>query len=92
MSKDVQKIQISQEKTERKRTQHIMIEQAKSSVRLAKKAKSSRLDMVHTRPDGILSDQEINKAVCVQTQEQVRPDTSHGKLKIEKNMQKNNFF
>jgi hypothetical protein len=48
MSKDVQKIQISQEKTERKRTQHIMIEQAKSSVRLAKKAKSSRLDMVHT--------------------------------------------
>jgi hypothetical protein len=54
MIKDVQRMLKSRDQSERKHTQHNMIEQAKSSVCvcLAKKAKSSRLDAVHTRPDG----------------------------------------
>jgi hypothetical protein len=56
--------QKSQDRSERKRTQHNMIEQAKSSVCvcvcvcvcLAEKAKSSVPDVVHTRPDGMLLD------------------------------------
>jgi len=39
MRKDVQRISISREKFERKRTQHNMIEQEKSGVCLAEKAK-----------------------------------------------------
>jgi len=45
----------SQYQSERKYTQHNMIEQAKSSVCLAEKAKGSRPDVVHIRPDGMLS-------------------------------------
>jgi hypothetical protein len=56
MRKDVQRISISRENSERKRIQHNMIEQAKSSVCLAKKAKSSLPDVVHTCPDCMLSD------------------------------------
>jgi hypothetical protein len=63
MIKDVQRMLKSRDQSERKHTQHNMIEQAKSSVCvcLAKKAKSSRLDAVHTRPDGMLSDKRSTK-------------------------------
>jgi hypothetical protein len=56
MRKDVQRMSKFRDQSERKHTQHNMIEQAKSSVCLAEKAKSSRPDVVHTRPDGMLSD------------------------------------
>jgi hypothetical protein len=46
----------SRDQFERKHTQHNMIEQTKSRVCLAEKAKSSCPDMVHTCPDGMLSD------------------------------------
>jgi hypothetical protein len=55
MRKDVQRKPKSRDQSKRKHTQHNMIEQAKSSVCLAKKAKSSRPDVVHTHPDGMLS-------------------------------------
>jgi hypothetical protein len=55
MRKDVQRMPKSRDQSERKHTQHNMIEQAKSSVCLAKKTKSSHLDVVHTLPDGMLS-------------------------------------
>jgi hypothetical protein len=60
MRKDVQRMPKSREQSERKHIQHNMIEQAKSSVCvcvcLAEKAKRSSLDMIHTCPDGMLSD------------------------------------
>jgi hypothetical protein len=58
MRKDVKRMTKSRDQSERKHTQHNMIEQAKSSVSvcLAEKAKSSRPDVVHTRPNGMLSD------------------------------------
>jgi hypothetical protein len=53
----------SQDQSERKHTQHNIIEHAKSSVCvcLAEKAKTSRLDVVHTRPDGMLSDKRLTE-------------------------------
>jgi hypothetical protein len=56
MRKDVQRMPKSQDQSKRKHTQHNMIEQTKSSVCLADKAKSSRLDVVHTHLDNMLSD------------------------------------
>jgi hypothetical protein len=57
MRKDVQRMPKSRDQSERKHTQHNMIEQAKSSVCvcLEEKGKSSRPDVVHTCPDGMLS-------------------------------------
>jgi hypothetical protein len=51
MRKDVQRMPKSRDQSERKHTQHNMIEQEKSSVCLAEKAKSLRPDVVHTRLD-----------------------------------------
>jgi hypothetical protein len=56
MRKDVQRMPKSWDQSERKHTQHNMMEQAKSSVCLAEKAKSSCLDVVHTGPDDMKSD------------------------------------
>jgi predicted house-cleaning NTP pyrophosphatase (Maf/HAM1 superfamily) len=59
MRKVVQIMPKSRDQSERKHTQHNMIEQTKSvcvCVCLAEKAKSSRPDVVHTRLDGMLSD------------------------------------
>jgi AmiR/NasT family two-component response regulator len=56
MRKDVQRMPKSRDQSERKHKQHNVIEQAKSCVCLAEKAKSSRPDVVQIRPDGILSD------------------------------------
>jgi hypothetical protein len=60
MRKDVQRMPKSRDQSERKRTQHNMIEHAKSSVCvcvcLTEKEKSSRPNVVHTPPDGMLSD------------------------------------
>jgi len=57
MRKDVQRMPKSRDQSERKYTQHDMIEQEKSSsICLAEKAKRSRPDLVHTRPNGMLSD------------------------------------
>jgi hypothetical protein len=62
MKKDVQRMPKSQDQSERKHTQHDMIEQAKScSMYLVEKAKSSHLDVVHTRPDRMLSDKRSTK-------------------------------
>jgi hypothetical protein len=76
MRKDVQRISKSQDQSERKHTQHDMIEQAKSSVfgRESKKLTSGR--------GTYLSEQhavkyEIDRAERIQTQEHVRPDASH---------------
>jgi hypothetical protein len=58
----VQRMPKSRDQSERKHTQHNMIEQAKSNVCvcvcvcLTEKAKTSHLDAVHTHPDGMLSD------------------------------------
>jgi hypothetical protein len=53
----VQRKPKSRDQSERKHTQHDMIEQANSSsMCLAEKEKSSRLDVVHTRPDSMLLD------------------------------------
>jgi hypothetical protein len=56
----VQRMTKSRDQSERKHTQHNMIEHANSSVCVcvcvAEKAKSSRPDVVHTRPDDMLSD------------------------------------
>jgi hypothetical protein len=60
MRKDIQRMPKYRDQSERKHTQHNMIKQAKSSVCvcvcLAEKAKRSRPNVVHTRPDGMLSD------------------------------------
>jgi hypothetical protein len=58
----VQRMPKSRDQSETKHTQHDMIEQAKSSsMYLVEKAKSSRLDVVHTRLDGMLSDKRSTK-------------------------------
>jgi hypothetical protein len=59
MIKDVQRMSKSRDQSERKHKQHNMIEHAKSSECLAEKAKSSCLDVVHTRPDGMLLDKRL---------------------------------
>jgi hypothetical protein len=51
----------SQDQSERKYTQHNMIKQAKSSVCLAEKEKSSHSDVVHTRLDDMLSDKRLTE-------------------------------
>jgi hypothetical protein len=57
MRKDVQRIPKSQDQSERKHTQHNIIDQAKSSVCVfGRESKNSRPNMVNTLPDGMLSD------------------------------------
>jgi hypothetical protein len=64
MRKDVQRRPESRDQSERKHTQHNMIEQEKSSVCvcLAEKAKGSRPDMVQTRPNGMLSNKRSTES------------------------------
>jgi hypothetical protein len=61
MRKDVQRIPKSRDQSERKHTQHDMIEYVKSSVCLAEKAKSSRPDVVNTRLDDMMSDMRLTE-------------------------------
>jgi hypothetical protein len=60
MRKECQNLGITSKENTHNTTQHNMIEQAKSSVCvcvcLAEKAKSSSPEVVHTHPDGMLSD------------------------------------
>jgi len=67
MRKDVQRMSKSWDQSERKHTQHNMTKQEKSSVCLVEKAKSSCPDVVHTHPDGMLSDKrstELSASEC----------------------------
>jgi hypothetical protein len=57
----VQRMPKSRDQSERKHTQHNMIEQTKKCVCLVEKAKSSCPDEVHTRPDGMLSDMRLTE-------------------------------
>jgi hypothetical protein len=63
MRKDVQRMPKSRDQFERKHTQHDMIDQAKSSsMCFVEKAKSSRPDVVHTHPDGMLLDKRSTES------------------------------
>jgi hypothetical protein len=55
MRKDVQRMPKSQDQSKRKHRQHNLIEQTKSSVCVFGR-ESLRPNVVHTRPDGMLSD------------------------------------
>jgi hypothetical protein len=82
----VQRMPKSREKSARET--YNMTKKKCSVVRMAKKAKGLRPNVVHTPPDGILSNHRSTKPHASGLKN-VRPDVSHWKLKTEEKFAEN---